>query len=98
MEQELSSCLLRADVFYLLHGGIGSLGLQIALWMYQVYFSFVLVGTTETDPPKDSTDISQWQALSKKNSVAFRILSYLQEQSDLELRLECCDASFVPDT
>ncbi|KAK0480492.1 putative polyketide synthase [Armillaria luteobubalina] len=87
MEQKLSSCLLRADVFYLLHGGIGSLGLQIALWMYQKGARKIVL-----------TSRSGGQALSKKNPAAFRILSYLQEQPDLELRLECCDTSSVPDT
>ncbi|KAK0189610.1 KR domain-containing protein [Armillaria mellea] len=81
------SCLLRADVFYLLHGGIGSLGLQIALWMYQNGARKIVL-----------TSRSGGQALSKKNPAAFQILSYLQEQPDLELRLECCDASSVPDT
>ncbi|KAK0216124.1 putative polyketide synthase [Armillaria fumosa] len=87
MEQELSSCLLRADVFYLLHGGIGSLGLQMALWMYQKGARKIVL-----------TSRSGGQALSKKNPAAFRILSYLQAQPDLELRLECCDTSSVPDT
>ncbi|KAK0200866.1 putative polyketide synthase [Desarmillaria ectypa] len=87
MEQKLNPCLLRADVFYLLQGGIGSLGLQIALWMYEKGARKIVL-----------TSRSGGQGLSKKNPAAFRILSYLQEQPDLELRLECCDASSVSDT
>ncbi len=78
MEQKPDPCLLRPDVFYLLQGGIGSFGLQIALWMYEVCFSRVLTGTTKSDPsslercPKDRTDISQWRTdLIKEKSCSF---------------------------
>ncbi|KAK0447900.1 putative polyketide synthase [Desarmillaria tabescens] len=87
MEQKLDPCLLRPDVFYLLQGGIGSLGLQIALWMYEKGARKIVL-----------TSRSGGRALSKKNPAASRILSYLQEQPNLVLHLECCDASSVSDT
>ncbi|KAK0461849.1 KR domain-containing protein [Desarmillaria tabescens] len=79
-------CLFREDVFYLLHGGIGSLGLQVALWMYQKGARKIVL-----------TSRTGGQALSRKNPASFNLLTYLSEQQDLELRLECCDASSLSD-
>lgn len=82
----IKSCLFREDVFYLLHGGIGSLGLQIALWMYQNGARKIVL-----------TSRTGGLTLSRKNPAAFNLLTYLSEMQDLELHLECCDASSVSD-
>ncbi|KAK0190671.1 hypothetical protein F5146DRAFT_1194907 [Armillaria mellea] len=82
----IKSCLFCEDVFYLLHGGIGSLGLQMALWMYQKGARKMVL-----------TSRTGGLALSRKNPAAFNLLTYLLEIQDLELHLECCDASSVSD-
>ncbi|KAK0453924.1 hypothetical protein EV421DRAFT_720319 [Armillaria borealis] len=82
----IKPCLFCEDVFYLLHGGIGSLGLQIALWMYQKGARKIVL-----------TSRTGGVALSRKNPAAFNLLTYLSEIQDLELHLECCDASSVSD-
>lgn len=75
--------LLSPRKAYVLVGGIGSLGLQIALWMYQNGAKHIIL-----------TSRSGKQSLIRAaNVTALRILSYLESMSDLSIRLEASDAS-----
>ncbi|TFK38854.1 polyketide synthase [Crucibulum laeve] len=68
---------------YLLVGGIGSLGLHIALWMYQNGARHLVL-----------TSRSGVQSLHKANNVmGLRILNFLESMPDLEIRLESCNAA-----
>ncbi|KAK7062198.1 reducing polyketide synthase FUB1 [Favolaschia claudopus] len=73
---------------YLLLGGIGSLGLHIALWMYTRGAKRIVL-----------TSRSGYQSLMRqKNVLALRILSYLRTRDELTLTLARCDASSVAET
>ncbi|KDQ18683.1 hypothetical protein BOTBODRAFT_154644 [Botryobasidium botryosum FD-172 SS1] len=68
---------------YLLVGGIGGLGMQIALWMYQNGARYiVLTSRSGTKSLKNTQDI-----------LGDRIYSYLRRCDDLTLRLEAVDAA-----
>ncbi|KAF7373671.1 Reducing polyketide synthase FUB1 [Mycena sanguinolenta] len=75
---------------YLLVGGIGSLGMHIALWMYTVgKGARNLVLTSRS---------GRQSLIRQKNVIALRILSYLETLEDLSLTLISCDASSPPQT
>ncbi|KAI0917633.1 Type I Iterative Polyketide synthase (PKS) [Taiwanofungus camphoratus] len=84
---------LVADLFnpaksYLLVGGIGSLGVKVALWMYQRGARMVVL-TSRTG--RDS--------LAKRGEFfSQRILAYMENLPDLVLRAEAVDALSVDDT
>ncbi|EJF59192.1 ketoacyl-synt-domain-containing protein [Dichomitus squalens LYAD-421 SS1] len=68
---------------YLLVGGIGSIGLHVALWMYE-HGAGHLILTSRTGP----------SSLDKRGDLASqRILAYLLNQSDLSLRTAAVDAA-----
>lgn len=91
---------------YMLIGGIGSLGLHIALWMYTVSPRPTVRGrlTIQRLSQKGArklvlTSRSGRQSLIKHNDVmALRILSYLETLDDLSLTLAACDASSPKET
>ncbi|KAF8180698.1 hypothetical protein K438DRAFT_1976521 [Mycena galopus ATCC 62051] len=71
------------DRSYLLLGGIGGLGVDLAVWMYQHGARHIVLtsrrGIASLDPRTDDETLSK--------------ISYLQSRDDLELRLERCDAT-----
>ncbi|KAJ7708733.1 hypothetical protein B0H17DRAFT_1030700 [Mycena rosella] len=71
------------DKSYLLLGGIGGLGVDLAVWMYQHGARHIILtsrrGIASLDPERDA------EALSK--------IAYLERCGDLVLRLEQCDAT-----
>ncbi|EJD00213.1 polyketide synthase [Fomitiporia mediterranea MF3/22] len=68
---------------YVLIGGIGSLGMTIAVWMYRNGARRIVM-TSRNGLASSSL---------AKNDNAVRMLDYLQSLYDLELRLENCDAT-----
>ncbi|KAF8990610.1 hypothetical protein BDQ17DRAFT_1393106 [Cyathus striatus] len=80
--------VIHSDLFngtksYLIVGGIGSLGLQVALWMYQNGArNLILTSRRGASSLEDRKDL-----------MAQRILYYLKSRPELELRLEACDAT-----
>ncbi|PCH35877.1 ketoacyl-synt-domain-containing protein [Wolfiporia cocos MD-104 SS10] len=80
---EEPSTLFKPDAAYLLVGGIGSLGLHIALWMYQKGARYIVL-----------TSRSGRNSLRRANdTLALRILGYLESRDDLTLQLEQSDAA-----
>ncbi|KAJ7131944.1 hypothetical protein C8R46DRAFT_1235721 [Mycena filopes] len=75
--------LFSATKAYLLVGGIGSLGLRLALWMYQHGARHIILTSR-------SGEASLVRA---KNTPAIRLLAYVRALPDLTLRLEECDAA-----
>ncbi|KAH9928894.1 uncharacterized protein B0H18DRAFT_1084333 [Fomitopsis serialis] len=74
--------LFKADETYILIGGIGSLGLHIARWMYDRGARSIVL-----------TSRSGRASLERANNIlALRILRYLETRPDLSLKLEACDA------
>ncbi|KAJ7636257.1 hypothetical protein FB45DRAFT_1024384 [Roridomyces roridus] len=75
----------RADHAYLLLGGIGGLGLDLAVWMYQNGARHLILtsrrGLDSLDPVKDALDRAK--------------IEYLQSQDDLDVRLVQSDATDV---
>ncbi|KAJ7440955.1 hypothetical protein FB451DRAFT_1442691, partial [Mycena latifolia] len=71
------------DKSYILIGGIGGLGVDLAVWMYQNGARHLILtsrrGIESLDPQRDD------EALSK--------VAYLRRCTDLELRLEKCDGT-----
>ncbi|KAH9934350.1 uncharacterized protein B0H18DRAFT_1188403 [Fomitopsis serialis] len=68
---------------YVLIGGIGSLGMHIALWMYERGARTIVL-----------TSRSGRRSLERAGDVlAIHILGYLESRTDLALRLEACDAA-----
>ncbi|EPQ52402.1 polyketide synthase, partial [Gloeophyllum trabeum ATCC 11539] len=79
--------LFKKDKTYLLIGGIGSLGIEIALWMYQLGARHIVL-----------TSRSGVEGVSRRElSSSMRILSYLKGRSDLSLRLLKVDATSLQD-
>ncbi|KAI0944350.1 Type I Iterative Polyketide synthase (PKS) [Taiwanofungus camphoratus] len=84
---------MAADLFdpqksYLLVGGIGSLGVKVALWMYQKGARMIVL-----------TSRSGRNSLIKRGEFySERILTYLENQPDLLLRTEAVDALSVDGT
>ncbi|OBZ65511.1 L-aminoadipate-semialdehyde dehydrogenase large subunit [Grifola frondosa] len=79
--------VLATDVFdhqksYLLVGGIGSLGLQIALWMYENGAREIVL-TSRSGPES---------LVKREEFIARRLLTYLEGLPDLTLRTEAVDA------
>ncbi|KAJ7680149.1 hypothetical protein B0H17DRAFT_1138758 [Mycena rosella] len=75
--------LFKSDKSYLLVGGIGSLGLHIAWWMYQRGARRIIL-TSRSGEASLARD---------KNTAAIRLLTFLRTTPDLDLRLEECDAA-----
>ncbi|KAJ6611341.1 hypothetical protein B0H10DRAFT_369055 [Mycena sp. CBHHK59/15] len=73
----------RNDRTYVLLGGIGGLGIDLAVWMYQRGARHLVLtsrrGLASLDPIGDALILLK--------------VGYLQRQGDLELRLEKCDAT-----
>ncbi|KAK7057599.1 polyketide synthase [Favolaschia claudopus] len=83
---EVSQTLTLADdKFYLVVGGIGSLGLQIAIWMYRKGARHIAL-TSRTGVAR---------LAGPKNRSLRGAVDYLQSLPDLDLRLEACDATSV---
>ncbi|KAF9477477.1 hypothetical protein BDN70DRAFT_994948 [Pholiota conissans] len=76
--------LFDASKEYYLLGGLGSLGIRTAMWMYE-NGAHALVLTSRRGYPASLT--------ASQDEIVIRILSYLQSRSDLRLRLEACDSS-----
>ncbi|KAF9466964.1 polyketide synthase [Collybia nuda] len=73
---------------YLLVGGIGSLGIHIALWMYKRGARHIVL-----------TSRSGRDSLKKINNVmGLRILGYLENRKDLNIQFCACDAASESDT
>ncbi|KAJ7779717.1 hypothetical protein B0H16DRAFT_1299877, partial [Mycena metata] len=77
------SLLFLASKGYILLGGVGGLGIDLAVWMYQHGARHIILtsrrGAASLDPHKDG------EALAK--------VAYLKSCGDLTLRLEKCDAT-----
>ncbi|KAF8161949.1 hypothetical protein K438DRAFT_2070439 [Mycena galopus ATCC 62051] len=80
---QTSISLFDAEKSYLLLGGIGSLGLHIALWMYQN-------GAREIILSSRSGEASLARA---RNIPAMRLVNYLRSIAELNIRLVECDAA-----
>ncbi|KAH9922717.1 beta-ketoacyl synthase [Fomitopsis serialis] len=99
IEQEEHDALFKADETYILIGGIGSLGLHVARWMYDVSPStflqecLVLIEGQGGARSIILTSRSGRASLERANNIlALRILRYLETRPDLSLKLEACDA------
>ncbi|KAF8178693.1 polyketide synthase [Mycena galopus ATCC 62051] len=79
------SLTLADDKFYVILGGIGSLGLQVAIWMYRKGARHIAV-TSRTGAAR---------LAGPKNRSLRGAVDYLQSLPDLDLRLEACDATSV---
>ncbi|KAJ7622843.1 polyketide synthase [Mycena polygramma] len=79
------SLALADDKFYVILGGIGSLGLQVAIWMYRKGARHIAV-TSRTGVAR---------LAGPQNRAMRGAVEYLQSFPDLDLRLEACDASSV---
>ncbi|KAF8195303.1 hypothetical protein K438DRAFT_802881 [Mycena galopus ATCC 62051] len=79
------SLTLADDKFYLILGGIGSFGLQVAIWMYTKGARHIAL-TSRTGPTR---------LAGPQNRVMRGAVKYLKSLPDLDLRLEACDASSV---
>ncbi|KAK6974313.1 polyketide synthase [Favolaschia claudopus] len=79
------SLILADNKFYLILGGIGSLGVQMAIWMYQKGARHIAL-TSRTGILRLS---------GPKNRYLRNAVEFLQALPGLELRLEACDASSV---
>ncbi|KAJ7801502.1 hypothetical protein B0H14DRAFT_2895228 [Mycena olivaceomarginata] len=75
----------RGDRAYVLLGGIGGLGIDLAVWMYQHGARHIVLtsrrGIESLDPIKDA--------------MAMAKVTYLKNQDDCNLRLDKCDATDV---
>ncbi|KAF7336301.1 Polyketide synthase [Mycena venus] len=75
----------REDRVYALLGGIGGLGVDLAVWMYQHGARHLVLtsrrGLNSLDPIVDALSLAK--------------LTYLKAQDDLDLRMEACDATDV---
>ncbi|KAJ6517364.1 hypothetical protein C8R47DRAFT_960482, partial [Mycena vitilis] len=82
-EPATHAALFRHDKSYVLVGGIGGLGIDLAIWMYQRGARHLVLtsrrGLASLDPERDA------EALAK--------VAYLRSRADLVLRLEACDAT-----
>ncbi|KAF7351064.1 Polyketide synthase [Mycena sanguinolenta] len=76
---------LADDKFYLVLGGIGSLGLQVAIWLYRKGARHIAL-TSRTGVAR---------LAGPKNRSLRGAVDYLQSLPDLDLRLEACDATSV---
>ncbi|KAF8920772.1 polyketide synthase [Mucidula mucida] len=76
---------LAEDKFYLILGGIGSLGLQVAIWMYRKGARHIALTSR--------TGVSRLAGA--QNRAMRGAVDYLKSLPDLDLRLEACDASSV---
>ncbi|KAF9553112.1 hypothetical protein CPC08DRAFT_822512 [Agrocybe pediades] len=72
---------------YLLIGGIGSLGLHVALWMYEHGARKLILTSRHGRKSLDKVE----------NLLAKRMLGYLESKAELEIRLLPCDASSESD-
>ncbi|KAJ4493057.1 hypothetical protein C8J55DRAFT_556028 [Lentinula edodes] len=83
IESQTSKTLFRADRSYLLVGGIGSMGLKIALWMYENGARNIIMtsrsGAATLDRPR--------------YEAGKRISEYAKTLPGLSLQLEACDGA-----
>ncbi|KAJ7898537.1 polyketide synthase [Mycena olivaceomarginata] len=79
------SLALTDDKFYVILGGIGSLGLHIAIWMYRKGARHIALTSR-----KGVARLSGPQNRAMRSAV-----DYLRTLPDLDLRLEACDATSV---
>ncbi|KAF8149650.1 polyketide synthase [Mycena galopus ATCC 62051] len=80
-----SLCLADDKFFYLIIGGIGSLGLNLAIWMYRKGARHIVLTSR-----KGVARLAGSQNRAMRGAV-----EYLASFTDLDLRLEACDASSV---
>ncbi|KAJ7182483.1 hypothetical protein C8R43DRAFT_868767, partial [Mycena crocata] len=77
----------RADRAYVLLGGIGGLGVDLAVWMYQHGARHLLLtsrrGVKSLDPVEDAITLAK--------------VRYLKNRPELSLSLEACDATHLDD-
>ncbi|KAJ7885730.1 polyketide synthase [Mycena olivaceomarginata] len=81
------SLALADDKFYLVVGGIGSLGLQIAIWLYRHGARHIALISRK----------GAGRLAGTQNRTLRGVAQYLQSLPDLDLRLEACDATSVED-
>ncbi|KAH7928982.1 ketoacyl-synt-domain-containing protein [Leucogyrophana mollusca] len=75
--------LFKSDAAYLLVGGVGSLGLHIAVWMYEKGARHIVL-----------TSRSGQDSLHRANdTLALRMLKFLQTRPDTSVSVEASDAS-----
>ncbi|KAJ7811280.1 polyketide synthase [Mycena olivaceomarginata] len=79
------SLALADDKFYVIIGGIGSLGLHLAIWLYRKGVRHIALTSRQ----------GVARLTGPQNRVMRSAVSYLQSHADLDLRLEACDASSV---
>ncbi|KAJ7351379.1 polyketide synthase [Mycena albidolilacea] len=79
------SLALADDRFYVIIGGIGSLGLHLAIWLYRKGARHIALTSRQ----------GVARLTGPKNRAMRSAISYLQSRPDLDLRLEACDASSV---
>ncbi|KAJ7622413.1 acyl transferase domain-containing protein [Roridomyces roridus] len=88
LEQPLASALFHADKCYIVLGGIGGLGVDLAVWMYQHGARQIVLtsrrGIASLDHETDEETLVK--------------VAYLRGRADLTLRLEACDATDVQAT
>ncbi|KAJ7606255.1 hypothetical protein FB45DRAFT_1068712 [Roridomyces roridus] len=88
LEQPLASALFHADKCYIVLGGIGGLGVDLAVWMYQHGARQIVLtsrrGIASLDHETDEETVVK--------------VAYLRGRADLTLRLEACDATDVQAT
>ncbi|KAH8835100.1 polyketide synthase [Flagelloscypha sp. PMI_526] len=86
--QVASTALFDPEKVYILIGGIGSLGIHCALWMYQNGARRLVL-----------TSRSGRASLTRGNNMlARRVLGFLETLHDLDLKLEKCDATSYTET
>ncbi|KAF8177391.1 KR domain-containing protein [Mycena galopus ATCC 62051] len=80
-----ASPLFRKDRVYVLLGGIGGLGVDLAVWMYQHGAKHLVLtsrrGLNSLHPSVDALSLAK--------------VTYLEAQDDLDLRMEACDVTNV---
>ncbi|KAF4618329.1 hypothetical protein D9613_011586 [Agrocybe pediades] len=82
-QSEIEDLLFDHMKTYLLIGGIGSLGLHVALWMYEQGARRIILTSRHGRQTLEKFD----------NQLAKRMLGHLESKIDLEIRLVQCDAS-----
>ncbi|KAJ7096113.1 hypothetical protein C8R44DRAFT_379140 [Mycena epipterygia] len=75
----------RTDRAYVLLGGIGGLGVDLAVWMYQRGAKHLVLTSRRGLESLDSVG----------DAMALAKVAYLQSQDDLNFRLERCDATNI---
>ncbi|KAK7452697.1 Mycolipanoate synthase [Stygiomarasmius scandens] len=79
--------LFHPEKVYILFGGVGSLGLRIACWMYSEGARHIVVTSRS----------GRQTLLRSKNYPALRVLNYLEQLRDLNITIESSDAASLGD-